>query len=158
MNLPDFENDDDYRGDILFEAARQLSGLPDHTDLVTVGEQMEDSEIASRDDGKTFGELDDDLYSHAQKDILKAIEGAADLSLWSVSLGALGVKPVDDVLSGGYSDDDKPEVVILFAFADSVDEKQRADLMGYISAGVAIRRRFEENEQAMKSLIQSLKS
>lgn len=139
-NMPDLEADNLYRNDILTEAARQHANLTQGADPVSVGEQMADRPLNTKSD-TTWGDLSDELFEHAAMDILKAVDGAADLSLWAVSLGAFGLEAEEDaVIFGGSAN--KPSCAILFAFSGDVPKEDRRELMRYIDSGIQIRMAF----------------
>lgn len=133
--------------DLRAEAARQHAYLAADPDFMGTGEQMEDSVVASTDDGtasrKTWNELlvaptpDDeyDEYEAAQRKIHDLVNGAADLSEWAVNLGADGLEPTGHVLKVGSAD--KQIARIHFAFAPDLAEDVRLDLVEGLAQVIA---------------------
>lgn len=112
--------------DLRAEAARQHSSLVEDTDFVGVGEQMEGQEVTPGG-GVTWGDFSEETYDRAQREIHELITKAADLSQWSVQLGADGLEPDSHFLQLGVDPGtgDKPRVRIQFAFAPEMTGPDR---------------------------------
>jgi hypothetical protein len=128
--------------DLRLEAAAQHAVLTEDPDFMGVGEGMEDSIVASTEDGggKTWAELlpyeadGGEAYNDAQRKIHDLIPGA-DVSEWAVNLGADGLEPSDEhviTLDG----DGKPIARIHFAFEPGMPDETRAALVQGIGQAI----------------------
>lgn len=126
--------------DLRAQAVLALAALADAPDFMGIGEGMEDSLVRSAgegDDPKTWGELlpynhdDGNAYNEAQRKIHRLVRGAADLSEWTVHLGADGLEPDEQRLNVGDA-----RVRIHFAFASDMSEADRRDFVAMIAATV----------------------
>lgn len=148
--MPDLPYTD---ADLRAEAARQHAELTDDPDFMGVGEQMQDSEVASLApqhtaedgdgqlndaDGATWSQLlppevdDCEAYDLAQNQIYDRITGAANLSEWAVNLGADGLEPVGANLNiQDTAGDDR--VRLHFAFAPDMDKAARQALVDRVA-------------------------
>lgn len=131
--------------DIRAEAARQLATSMTDPDFMGIGEQMEDSTVASTEDGDTgltWHELlvpegggSYEAYGEAQRAIDDLLGKAADVSEWAINLGADGLEPSDEhviTLDG----DGKPIVRVHFAFEPDMPEEMRDALVRGIGQAI----------------------
>lgn len=132
--------------DLRTEAARQHYTATTDPDFMGIGEQMEDSVVASTDDGDTgltWHELlvpqgagaSYKAYGEAQRAIDELLGKAADVSEWAINLGADGLEPSDDhaiTLEG----DGKPIARIHFAFEPGMPEEMRTALVEGIGQAI----------------------
>ena len=134
--------DDDLRA----EAAAQHYTATTDPDFMGIGEQMEDSIVASTEDGDTgltWHELlvpegggSYEAYGEAQRAIDDLLGNAADVSRWAIDLGADGLEPSDEhVISLGA--DDKPIARIHFAFEPGMPDEMRTALVEGIGEAIA---------------------
>lgn len=141
--------------DLIAEAARQHAALTEDPDFVGVGEQMQDSEVASLTPQHTTEDIDGqpndadgatwqqllppeadacEAYDLAQNQIYDLITGAADLSKWAVNLGAHGLEPVDTALVTSSKGEER--VRLHFAFAPDMDESRRQAVIDLVADAI----------------------
>ena len=127
--------------DLRIEAARQHYTATTHPDFVGIGEQMDGSRIESTvtdsdasvttvAGGRTWDMLAPDDFDDAMRAIDKLLSKAADVSDWSVNLGADGLQPDEQRLDIGR----EPRVRIHFAFAPDMSAADRRDFIAEIAA------------------------
>ncbi len=128
MDQPTYTDDD-----LIAEAAKQHRYLTEEPEYMGVGEAMEDSPIASSTDATTWGALidenseDSDEYDEARDAIHDLMTGAADTSLWAITLGRDGLTPeIDGELTMGGT---KPLARVLFAFSADASAEMRKGLI-----------------------------
>lgn len=128
--------DDDLRA----EAARQHHTATTDPDFMGIGEQMEDSIVASTEDGDTgltWHELlvpegggSYEAYGEAQNAINDLLSKAADVSEWAINLGADGLEPDGHTFQlgaqgTGSDDPEMPFVRMHFAFHPEATDAER---------------------------------
>lgn len=129
--------------DLRAEAARQLAASMTDPDFMGIGEQMQDSEVASLSphyqpqdidgqpndaDGPTWDDIcDQEQFGEAQRAIDDLLGKAADVSDWAINLGADGLEPSDEHLITVNADNgvERPIARIHFAFEPGMPEELR---------------------------------
>lgn len=114
--------------DLRTEAARQMLLSVEDPDYMGIGERMEYTPIPSRPDDH-WDDLDREDFDKAQRAIDDLLGKAADVSDWSINLGADGLQPDPRALDAGEN-----RVRIHFAFAPDISDDDRADLIGQFAA------------------------
>lgn len=132
--------------DLRTEAAEQYATALRDPDFMGIGEQMEDSIVASTEDGDTGltwhellvpeGSGSYKAYGEAQNAIDDLLGKAADVSEWAINLGADRLTPGAQVIDIGWNDG--PLMVRLhIAFAPDMPDDERDALVRDLSDAIA---------------------
>lgn len=125
--------------DLITEAARQHQNAVEDPEFMCIGEQMENSVIASRADWSSeawWHSLGEDDFDAAQRAIDDLLNNAADTSEWAINLGADGLVPDAErqiTINAG----EKPIARVLLAFEPGVSEDSRNALVTGIGDAMA---------------------
>jgi hypothetical protein len=120
--------------DLRTEAARQYAEVLRAPDLLEVGDEMQGQPVPSQSGSVRWGELSDDDFHDARKQVHELLDDAVDASAWSVNLGARHLKTTTELAWGRGGD--AWDLAVQIAHRPGLSTELRAALTGAIRDAV----------------------